>query len=239
MDMRLSLFLLPLLLFSIMVSAQPEEHKGYFGVSAGISIPVADYASEDVEDSNAGYAKSGFNGFISANLNIKDFVGFAGLIGYSRHPYNEKAYQDFYSQQHPDQQYKFSAGPYGMLNVLAGAFVSIPQGNLDVNLKGYIGFSVATMPGTHSDLTGNPQVVLETIEKNSTGLTYGGGVNLMFYTNKNFAILVDAIYLQAEPEFNAVEVRVYENGQLTMLTGLDFKQKFQMVNLAVGIAFTF
>jgi hypothetical protein len=127
--------------------------------------------------------------------------------------------------------------------MLGGVFISIPQGLVDINLKGLLGIAVCTLPGTASSsfsgVPGDPRFVLETGRNRSTAFTYGGGVNLMFHTSRSLAFIVDALYLQAEPEFNAVEIRVYENGELTVLSGLDLRQKFQMVMIGAGIAFTF
>ena len=222
---------------------QPESQKGYFGISAGVAIPVGNFASTDVNDETPGYANSGFNGFLSTHIHIKDYIGFAGMIGYSKNPYDVQSFNENYRNQNPGVQYEFSASDYEMISLLGGAFVSIPQGIMDINLKGYIGVSVATMPSTNSFIysgeAGDPHRQIETLKNRSTAFTYGGGVNLIFYTKKNLAILIDASYLQAKPEFNALEIRLYEDGQLTGISGVDFQQKFQVINLGAGIAFTF
>lgn len=241
--MRSTLSILLFCLIQLMLFAQPEEYKGFFGVSLGAAIPVAEFASTSPETENSGYANTGFSGFLSANILLHNQIGFAGLIGYSRNPYNVSSFKDDFISNYPDVEYEFTADPYGMFNILGGAFVSIPQGRLDINLKGYIGVSIASMPATRSDAYSgeeeDPRITVESGSASNSAFTYGGGVNLMFHINKKMALLLDVHYLQAKPEFNAVELRLYRDGQLTELTGRDFEQKFQVVVVAVGIAFTF
>jgi len=223
--------------------AQPESQKGYIGASVGMAIPVDNFASAAIDNDQAGYARPGFNALISTHLHVRESIGFVGMLGYNHNPYNENLFIGNYLSQYPGQQYQFSSGDYELMNLLSGVFFSIPQGILDINLRGYIGISVALLPATNSSsdsgISGDPHFVLETEKNRSTAFTYGGGVNLMFYTNTNLAIIVDANYIYTEPEFNAVEIRVYEDGDLTMLSGIDLKQKFQVISLGAGLAFIF
>lgn len=237
--MKKFLTIMSLALIGLSVHGQPEDYKGYFGLSAGLALPVGDFASTAAGNDQAGYANAGFSAYLSSNIEIVDFIGFSGMIGISNNPYDEVSFTDNYRQQYPGINYGFSSDPYQMFNILGGVYISLPQGILELNFKGYIGVSVGTLPATSSETLDTPNIVLETGKATSTDFIFGGGLNVMVYAGKNIAVIVDAVYLHSNPEFNAVEIRVYEDGQLQGLSGFDFQQKFQMIILDVGLAFTF
>lgn len=231
------------ILISSGIIAQPVDNKGYFGISAGVSVPVSNFASSDPNNADAGYAQTGFSGYLLPQVRIKDFLGFAGMLGYTSNPYNTSELESQYRANHPSQDYSFSSDSYEMINFLGGISVTVPQGSIDVSLKGYIGLSLALMPATESIYgpvqTGDPVLQLQTEKNRTNALCYGGGVNLLFYASEKIGISLDAIYLHSSPEFNAVELSVYENGELTVLSGIDLKQKFQLIHAGLGVAFMF
>ena len=232
-----------LLLCGFILQAQQVEHKGYIGITGGVSLPVGSFVSTDTNDEQPGYALTGFNGHVSANINLMDYIGFAGVLGYHNNAYNESAFTEAYRASYPDHDFQFSSGNYNLMNLLGGAFINIPQGILDINLKGFAGVSVCTLPASSSTslpgVQGEPVRVLEIQKNRSTTFTYGGGLTLLFFTRSSLSFLIDASYLQAIPKFNAVEVRIYEDGDLTGLTALDVEQKIQIISFDAGIAFTF
>jgi hypothetical protein len=238
-------FLTGIFLFTLGLGlySQPLEHKGYLGISGGASLPVGSYVSTNIEDDQPGFALPGFSGQVSTNINIMEYIGFAGMLGYHNNAYNESAFVDAYRASHPDDDFQFSSGNYNLMNLLGGVFVSVPQGILDIHLKGFVGISVCTLPSSRSTsspgVQGDPVRVLEFQKNRSTTLAYGGGLTLLIFTNTSLSFLVDASYIQAIPEFNAVEARIYEDGELTGLTALDVEQKIQFISLTGGVAFTF
>lgn len=228
---------------SYLACSQAIEQKGFLGISFGAAIPVATFASSTVEEDGAGYAQTGYTGFISSNIFIRESFGFAGLLGFGKNPYNATAFTENYRNEYPEIEYEFTSDPYEMLNILGGAFIQIPQGIMDINLKGYIGVSIASSPANRSEYfsgePGDPHLVFETGSGRASALTYGGGINLVFYTSGKLAFVLDAHYLQAKPEFNAVEIAVYEDGKLLGYTAIDLEQKFQVVILSGGVALAF
>jgi opacity protein-like surface antigen len=238
-----AIFLIFLLPIHCVTFAQPAESKGYFGIAAGVSVPVSNFGSTDTNDLEAGYARPGFTGYILPQIQFNESIGFAGLLGYTSNAYNTAELENQYRANHPSQQYTFSAGSYEMINMLGGVSFTIPQGSIDLTLKAYIGLGVAVLPATKSMYTpvqaGDPILQLQTEKNRATALSYGGGVNLLFYVSEKLGITLDAVYLYSNPEFNAVEISVYEDGELTVLSGIDMKQKFQLINVGAGIAFLF
>ena len=223
--------------------AQPDEHRGYLGISGAVALPAGKFASTSSEADQSGYAKTGYGGSVSTQILIRDYIGFAGMMGYYGNAYNTETFQKNYLASHPGAAYDFTADNYSMINLLGGPYVSIPQGILDINVKGFIGVAVCSLPLTRSTSfpgnPGDPTFMIETQKDRATAFSYGGGVNLLFYAGGNLAFFVDASYIQARPSFNAVEVRIYEDGELTALAGIDLEQPYQIFSVGAGIAVLF
>ncbi len=241
--MKQYLTLLTLLFISFSLDAQPGESMGFLSMSAGASIPLGSFASTTPDDAEAGYARTGFSGSLSAGSLVRDWFGFFGMISYMNHPYNEEAFVSNYLATHPDHEFKLNSDPYNMLGFFAGPYISVPQGIVDINLRGLVGLTVCALPSSSSTsfsgIPGDPFYRVDGMMDRSTAFAYGGGLNLVFYTSGHLAILLDALYFRARPEFKAVEFRIYEYSQLVGIGAVDVSQTFSMISLSAGLAFTF
>ena len=191
------------------VCAQTDRSGSFIGLSAGVSLPSGSFSSTSPEDEGAGYALPGFAMAFSAGSLVRDWFGIAGTIGYINHPVDEAALADNYLATHP----------------------------------GLIGLSVCTLPMSsysyYSGIAGDPFYMVESLMDRANALVYGGGLNLMFRARGSLGLQVDAFYLHALPRFNAVEIRVYEYGQLVGLAGVDIEQAFSVFGLSGGVVVTF
>ncbi len=225
------------------VCAQTDRSGSFIGLSAGVSLPSGSFSSTSSEDEGAGYARPGFALAFSAGSLVRDWFGIAGTIGYINHPVDEAALADNYLATHPGYDYQVHSEPYSMLHMVVGPCVSVPQGAFDIGVRGLIGLSVCTLPmssySSYSGIAGDPFYLVESLMDRANALVYGGGLNLMFRARGSLGLQVDAFYLHALPRFNAVEIRVYEYGQLVGLAGVDIEQAFSVFGLSGGVVFTF
>ncbi len=219
------------------VYSQFEEKTGSIGLLAGVAIPVSDFGSSDFSNDKAGTAIPGFSGSFIVNLPINDWWGFAGTIIHNNNPLDEEAYLLDFKTKDPSLDYTFDAQNYQMTSLLGGAFASIPQGDVMVQLKGFIGYSIAVLPEITSSASNGIQLI--TRRNNTSVFTLGGGLCLTYPFTETLSVKLDATYVNAKPEFKAVVVESYVNNTLVQISGADIPQQFDVLSISLGIGIDF
>ncbi|MCD4698274.1 MAG: hypothetical protein K8S16_18770 [Bacteroidales bacterium] len=213
------------------------DYKGHFGMTLGPVVPVDDFASKSLDKKNAGAAKTGYHIGLFTNMRITDIIGFSGMIIHNSAGMDTDPFKELLMQADPSLSYDVSANSYQLNSIMGGLCLVIPQDRLAFNLKGMIGMSIAVLPEVATSVSNGNRVV--SLQTKTSVFTLAGGMTVTYNINNTVALVFDAVYFFAEPEFNAVRIDSYYNGILTDYTFTDIKQKFSLVSLGAGIAYTF
>jgi hypothetical protein len=216
--LRITLLCLALMVLGTGVRAQDatnsKEQKSFLFVQGGVAIPLADFASADLTNENAGMAKTGFSGSIQYNYRIQQYVGVM-LQGH----YANFAVSDALSKNFPGA----TIDHWQYAGLVVGPMVFLP-------VSDRVLFDVHAASGVM--WTNSPKVKYQgqTIvdEDWGTAVPVQTGLSVRFFTNTKLVVFAGADYLYMKPEF-----------RIESSDPPDVTQKINALHVQLGIGFHF
>lgn len=214
-----------LFLFFAITNAQDAKtenlKRNFLALTAGPSFPVGDFASTDLDNDDAGLAKTGFTIDLKYGHHFNNVFGLTAAAIYGRYAVDKSAISD-------DGTTGLSIDPWQYYGILAGPLVT---GGL--SRQAFIDFSVLS----GAVLTAFPKSTLDGIEVTkrdwSTAVPIKFAADLRFGFNNAGYIFVGGSYMYMKPKFN-VTAKVDDDFETTRL-----KQKMGMFGANAGIGITF
>jgi hypothetical protein len=228
--MKKIIVLVTALLVCFVVTAQNKkvvrDYKSAFSFNIGPSIPIADFASNNASNENAGYAKTGINLNLNYDHMFEKYVGISFDALYGSHKMDHKIIKDWNdgidlpAANVTHYQYAgLLAGPVftGMLS---------PEATINFKLLGGVGRArspQATYQG-------------EIFAKQDWASSFAWRVNtdLRFNLSQNTFFLIDLSYTQMRPDFNIV-IGPHETNPET----LQMEMHVSTINLNAGVGIKF
>jgi hypothetical protein len=225
------LFILTTLLISAyFLNAQAN----YLIINGGLTNPVGNFADNDIDNGDAGFATIGYNLGFEAGLFFNPWVGIGGAFKFS----NSGSDNDLINE-HLNLKYgnildtiSFTSGKYNMQNFLIG-----PYGKLDItnhfSIMGKFFVGVLSLFRPDQTLTWTEYGQEEKTLYQEGNLAYafawnlGGGVHVRLGNRIGLAFMAD--YISSKPEF--VEFN-YDD-----LTTFSEKQPITFINYTFGLSF--
>jgi hypothetical protein len=209
----------------------------YLDASAGASIPLGDYAGDDLNSETSGYAKPGF--FIQANadwMGKKNF-GLAFQLMYQNHSLSEEATKLFLY----DTIDAVGPGNWSNIYIMAGpVFLKyIKKISVDAKLVG--GFIISTCPIFE---TRNPETNL-TEGGTATGLGLGVNIGVGYAVSQKVALKVTMGYIAGFPkierQYNATVIGMDTTGHYIYSSPTDISRKrtVSTFNAGLGVIYKF
>lgn len=94
---------------------------GYVNFTIGPSIPTGDFADNNVNNPNAGYAKAGSNLGLNAGFNVYDRVNITGNLFFSSNGYDETVLKQKLTYEYPGTTWETSGRSWDIYGFMIGA----------------------------------------------------------------------------------------------------------------------
>ena len=253
-----TIFLLIIILFIIaprLVFSQNESvvksdiqkvKEGFLLVSLGANIPLGNLAEKDMENPDAGLAKTGLDFRFSGGYQILKNLGLIGQISSNSFPVDVKKIADYSAKQYPGISYSVTSNSgWKLINLGVGVYGYFPFG-LEEKLifvpKVIVGFSNSSSPaysitaynksnGITSSISGNQEIGFA----ESPIFTYVLGAGVNYNIGKKMFINGNVEYLGSGSDVFYKNV-IFELSDGTKYT-TDFEMNFKSLNITVGFGF--
>ena len=215
---------LPLIAFGVIAFAQESKteivQRNFLIVSAGPSFPFGDFSSTDINNANAGLAKTGFTIDLKYGHQFDEVLGLSLGAVYGRHGVDKSFLSDGSG---------VSIRPWEYFGVLAGPMAIANVGKkTSFDLSVLSGLAFVTSPESKV----NGEVVAQKDNSTTVPLKLAGDFRFRFNTSGYLFGGVNYTYMK--PRFN-----VSTQTGLGTSENVTFNQKMNMIGVNAGIGFSF
>lgn len=140
------IFLLFGLVFLSLIAFSQEARKGHIGIALGPSIPLGDFGDSEFNNEDAGYAKTGMHLNFNFNYKFNENLGVAALWTGNAHAIDAEKMIELFWTLDPSLTWKLETEAWSSGSLMGGLLVSFPYTKFDFDMKGLVGFAVATIP---------------------------------------------------------------------------------------------
>ena len=214
-----------------------SQEKGYIALSLGSSIPVGEFASQDINNEKAGLAKLGAFIDISYATKLGKSFGISVLLRGQSNAIDNHRIEAELSKLNPGINFTVSSKNWGASNLMIGGYGSFPlnsDNHSSFETRALIGILSGTSPEILFNATyGNTSQNYITRSVSATSYSFLIGVGFKFEVSKKLCVLTNVDILGSEPKFN-YKVITYST---TPGESFDFRQQITTVNVGVGVGF--
>jgi opacity protein-like surface antigen len=219
------------LLFSGTMLAQGskvnEDNKSFIAFHGGPSFPIGDFSSRNFNNSNAGFAKTGFNINLDYAYLFTKSIGVTASLFVNKYDINDAdlnvkpAGSEGFIPVNLDhwQFYGITAGPVYSINVGKNIFT-------DIKVMGGVVNANAPIIKLQGQKLTKEEWKVAGIFQAGAGLKFGVGKNIFIVTNAN--------YMHLNPTFKYTYTEVVA-GQ----TAEEFHQKMDIISVTAGVGYNF
>ncbi len=214
--------------------------RSYLGLSFGASLPSEEFAKKSLAE-DGGYALPGFVVEFSGAYVFDYYFGIAGTFTFSSNPPDrDKLQQDLIDAitgpVPPEiEEVIFNNGSWMYSNIMAGPFVTIPIGFMNLDFRAVAGLSILLSPPWELTVQTTEETYFTSRSGNTASFAYMLGTGIRFNINSNYAIRVAGDYFHSKPTFT-----VDENSAVGAATGKStYDMSVGTVNITLGIAYRF
>jgi hypothetical protein len=229
----LNLFTLVFFVFSVSFG----QDKGYIAISLGPSFATGDFASTNMDNKSAGFAKTGAIFDITFAYKLNKNFGVSALLRGQANKTDAQAFADEMIKQIPmdNVAIRTETGSWGIGALLLGGFGSFPiQKDLSFEPRVMVGFASATSPGLTFNIdTPEGSAWVKQSSATATDFAYLFGMGVKYNAGKRVCILGNIDYFGSKPNFKNVELTdsfgdVYKD---------DYLRPLGSINLGIGIGY--
>jgi opacity protein-like surface antigen len=230
--MKKMILSLSLIFLTIGVFSQ-ETKKGLIGISIGPSFPLSDYANNDGENEDAGFAMTGLHLNFNFSYKFNDYLGIAALWTGNAHPVDVDKMVDVFWSVDPYLNWEVKSEAWSSGALMGGLFASIPYDNGYFDLKALIGYSSSTIPiidVTASD--GSSSINLRQNEASALAFAINLGAGLRYNVSDKIAMTINMDYFMTKPEFEVATTSDFGYSSVDAIG-----QTMKMINISFGIGY--
>jgi hypothetical protein len=213
--------------------------KGLLDIQAGVAIPISDYGLQKLT-LPAGYAQNGYNIKLGISYDIAPFLGLTAQYQYVSNPFNnDKILQDL-SAAYPNQKYNsFTSKPWELQGMMLGLYYPFKtyKTSLDLRLLGAMLTGVNPESTQNITANNNQQFNFKQYETSAANFGFQVGIKVRRQLYKSLMLSASADYTYTEIEFT--NIKVIETYRNITLNVPNYTQKFQIINISVGIGVQF
>jgi len=219
--------------------------KAFIGVSAGASIPTADFAKADTIQ-GSGFAKIGMSFNLTAGIKLMPYLGIMATVGAAVSPFDASAFGNL--QSTPGITLTYSANSYFIGQYMAGPFLYYSDGEkFDVILRTVGGLASVKFPIISANSSSSSYTQASTIETPSAlsfGYDLGLGVN--FKIANHIGLLVNADYFGTKVTYKdqktTTDIDFFLSNIKTNSTSVDsntYGQVIGLLQITAGVSINF
>lgn len=215
-----------------------SQDRGHIGLSAGLSAPMGDFASNKSSDENAGFATTGFLFDFSLNYKLNKTLGIEGLVRVQLNGTDAEALADEFSAIIPAGiSGTVESGRWVTVGFLGGLTASFPlTERFSFNSKILIGVQTTSSPELNVTLNGpGGSEWVKQESGNGAAFAYLIGAGFKYGITEKADLLINIDYVGAEPEFSDV-VTTSSSGESAKGS---FDQPMSTFNFGLGVALKF
>ncbi len=215
-----------------------QSGKRHFtSISAGVSIPLGDFAKTDLQDSTSGFAKTGVNIQFTYAYRITHNFGVQGQITYNSNAFNYLKCQSALKEANPDYNNSVEANStWSSGGILIGPYLRFPfTDQLSWDVRALFGLYGAYSPNLiiHATEVGTTETAEYQIDGgNAMGFGYSLGTGFKYQFSKYYVTLF-ADYVKSSQTFDKASGWDWNNKAYTA----SFKQDINYLSITIGIAY--
>lgn len=224
----------------LITTAGYSQDKGYIGLTFGAANPIGDYHSTDIDNDDAGLAKTGLFYDLSFAYKFGGSFGLTAVLRGQANPVNADEFasqveDEFASVFGPGLSVKAESDPWSCGLFMAGGYGSFGlTDKLSFESRILIGLMSATAPEMTATVTDGIDSYWEKQSAvTSTGFAFGVGAGLKFDVGNRICLLANLDYTSATVSFEDVEYISSDGDNYTD----SFDQSLSTVNFGVGIGY--
>jgi opacity protein-like surface antigen len=221
------------LIFLTSTAFSQETRKGLIGISLGPSIPLSEYADNDGDNEDAGFALTGLHLNFNFSYKFNENLGVAALWTGNAHPVDVDEMVDLFWSIDPSLNWEVESEAWSSGALMGGLLVSFPSDQVDFDIKALIGYSTSTIPNI--DVTASDGFSIATIKQNEAStlaFAVNLGAGLRYNVSEKIALTLNLDYFSTKPEF---EVSTTSNFGAS--SNDDIEQQMNMMNISFGIGY--
>jgi outer membrane protein W len=217
----------------------------------GVSVPLSDFASTDINNEGAGYAQSSFFLSFDGAYLFSPYIGINGMFSFANNTLNttkvkenlkiriKEQYPDLII---PDELYiSYNLGVWNHIGLQIGPQVTLPMERLNIDLRALGGLSFILPPSDelyfYNTETGQE---FRTISDNKEAVSWGYtlGVGFRYYMSDKYILrfVCDYTYTEAVIE---ISNNFTEAGLLPDITHTNYTQAMGAIHVGLGIGYHF
>lgn len=216
---------------------------GYVSLSIGPSIPLGNFADNDIKNANAGFAKTGSKVGLNAGFRLLDNVNLGVSLYYSVNSYDVSSLTQKLANDYPGTTWNTSGRNWDIYGGMLGLTYSYPFKNKFVgDLKFQSGIMKSSIP--EMIVTSNNNLKIIEAEKSASSFVYLISIGGHYPLGRLFDIVGNLEYLSSNPTFSNIS-RVYNvpsynpPGTLTSSSSKSYNQNISMLSLNFGFRVKF
>ena len=217
-----------------------QDKKGFFAVSAGVSLPVGKFASCSSEDNQACMAGKGLAFNLSAGYRI---VGPVGLMIRGEQHRNAVQTSALLTELYRNETdvWTAKADNWSVSTLMAGPYFSMPIGGLfSVDARLLAGRASAVLPNTSmAGNFGQKEIAVNTTGSQSMAMVYGGGATLRYRLGRIMSLHLNADYSRASFVFDNLTSTAVSTDKRSESSTYSSERIISMVSVSAGVAILF
>lgn len=225
------------LLMAALSQSYSQNKKAYIGVSVGPSFPFYEYGSSDLDNENAGLAKTGTTFDVSFTYRFGKHFGISGLVRGQSHPTNTDAILDYVRKEVPYAKWTVDAGKWWLGGTMVGGYGTFPfTEKIHFDAKAMAGVMIVSSPDVNingSNFGNNVWTKQRRATSGESSLLLGGGFR--FDMGESICLLANLDVFYMQPKFVGIETES-SSGSLETFT---VTQMITTLNLTFGAAVKF
>lgn len=213
-----------------------KAQESYLTIGGGYAVPQGAFASNDLDNKEAGFAQSGKHFNLEMAYYLNDNFGFGAILRFNNMGHDENAYNTALKARFKDEldSINISSGDYTLQNFLIGPSGKINLGDfLSLYGKAYIGVLTTFRPPLELAYRpyGQELITKETIGKYRASFAYHFGLGAIVKFSDRFGINLSADYTAGNPTF-----QVYNP---VTLEDVERKQPVAFIDYNAGLVLIF
>jgi hypothetical protein len=215
---------------------------GYVGFTIGPSIPLGNFASNDINNSNAGFANTGSKIEINGGFRLINSMDLALKLFYSGNSYDIKSLTNGLSAQYPGTTWTTTGRNWDIYGGMVGASYSYPFRNKFVgDIKFLTGFMQSSVP--QMIITGSNGTKITDSKRSASSFVYQISAGGHYPVGRLVDIVGSLEYLSSSPTFSNVSrvsnLPMSDPGYLTSSPGSTSSQSVNLLSLNFGFRVKF
>jgi len=211
---------------------------GYVSFSIGPSIPLGNFSSNDINNTNAGFANTGSKIEINGGFNIYESTDLALKLFYSMNSFDASSLTKKLATDNPGTTWTTSGRSWDLVGFMVGLNYSYPFRNKFVgDVKFQTGLMKSSTP--QMTVTGSNGAIITEGEKSASSFVYLLSVGGHYPLGR----LIDAVgsleYLSSSASFNNINKVSSTPGFTPVTSTSSFKQSISIISLNFGVRVKF